>query len=185
MNYYSSEEDVLDNADGGTHIIASAHYAWMNQETRKGVWPMWLPGNNEGGWGFANAYKEEDPYGGQGNPFLVPIDPIRANAISDDALKVTPFFGPFDDMAICTTNSITVVPALHQLLADAIPAESYAAGRNPIPAWLDDESENDNIDLCQFRDDSFNLLWTHSLIKEAAYRHISNLFKDIVLKWRN
>ena len=44
-NYYSSTEDVLENADGLTHSITGQAFAWVNQEMLKGSftvrwWPM-------------------------------------------------------------------------------------------------------------------------------------------------
>lgn len=41
-----------------------------------------------------------------------------------------PFFGNFDDMSICVTNRLASLPGKAKLLGDAIPAESYATGRN-------------------------------------------------------
>ena len=55
--------------------------------------------------------------------------------ISRESLMTVPFFGNFDDMSVCGTNLVESIPNRAQLLADAIPAESYATGRNPVPRW--------------------------------------------------
>ena len=127
VNYYSSEEDVLANADGQSHAFPATAYIWMNQETRKGVWPALLPGNNEAGWSFNSAYDIRNPdFQGQGDGLMMHRPPQLAAQLSDSDLRLLPFFGSFDDMSICTTNVLTTIPQRTQLLADAIPAESYA-----------------------------------------------------------
>ena len=111
----------------------SADYAWANQETRKGVWPLLLPGNNEAGWSFNSAHDVVNTnYLNGGGPLMLRLTPEQAGQLTDNVLKQCPFFGAFDDMSICTTNRIVNLPQKNQLLADAIPAESYAAGRNLV-----------------------------------------------------
>lgn len=179
VNYYSSEEDVLDNSDGQTHPVASASYAWMNQETRKGVWPMLLPGNNEAGWEFNSSYLVNNPYGGQGEPLRVPRSPAQADLISTNSLVVAPFFAPFDDMSICVTNRLETVPAKYQLLGDAIPAESYATGRNPVPGWSGIGSSCVNKDMTEFKD-GIMLPWLHGFLKDSAFYFISGVYLDVI-----
>ena len=182
VNYYSSEEDVLDKSDGQTHPVASASYAWMNQETRKGVWPMLLPGNNEAGWEFNSSYLVNNPYGGQGEPLRVPRSPAQADLISTNSLVVAPFFAPFDDMSICVTNRLETVPAKYQLLGDAIPAESYATGRNPVPSWGEEASGNSNQDMIMMRDVGISRAWNHGYLKDMSYRYIHRLFEDVLTR---
>jgi len=56
VNFYSTQEEVVNNGDGYWHTIAERNYVWYNQETRKGVWPLMLH-EYEGGWEF-NGYDE-------------------------------------------------------------------------------------------------------------------------------
>ena len=157
VNYYSVDEDVLNNADGNEKDLLSSNFAWANQETRKGVWPALLPGNNEAGWSFNSNYESC-------------LSPTQAFLLSDIQLMQEPFFGSFDDMSICTTNRITSVPLKSQLLADAIPAESYAAGRNPIPNLA-------NVEMREKKTGGGN--WTHSFIIGAPYAWTYRIFNSI------
>ena len=54
--------------------------------------------------------------------------------LSDAQLREMPFFGPFGDMSVCGTNGSEVAAARHAYyMSTCIPAESYAAGANPLP----------------------------------------------------
>ena len=55
VNFYSSEEEVLNDGDGESHNLAERLYVWYNQETRKGSWPFMLH-KYEGGWEFNAHY---------------------------------------------------------------------------------------------------------------------------------
>jgi len=59
-------------------------------------------------------------------------------------LRVLPFFQPFEDSALHTTNVMLQMSyALRaQLLADAIPALSFAVGANPVFTWKPDPKKN-------------------------------------------
>lgn len=174
VNYYSTEEDVLNNTDGTPKDLLSPDFAWANQETRKGVWPALLPGNNEAGWSFNADYDVNNPdYVGGGDPLTLHLTPAQAAQLSDAQLRTVPFFGAFDDMSICTTNQVRNVPQKNQLLADAIPAESYAAGRNPIPNFL-------NRDMRGMK--SGGGKWTHSFLVSAPYAWVYQVFDDMKMR---
>ena len=85
-------------------------------------------------------------------------------------LMQTPFFGAFDDMSVCTTNRITNLPQKNQLLADAIPAESYAAGRNLV-------SRLANVEMQGLKTGGGD--WTHSFLIEAPYAWTYRVLDDI------
>ena len=171
VNYYSVGEDVLDNTDGTENPLLSSEFAWANQETRKGVWPAFLPGNNEAGWSFNADYDVNNPdYVGGGDPLTLHLTPAQAAQLTDAQLRTVPFFGAFDDMSICTTNRVRDIPQKNQLLADAIPAESYAAGRNPIQKFL-------NFDMQGLKSGGCD--WTHSFIIQAPYAWTYRIFNSI------
>ncbi|MGN0847024.1 MAG: hypothetical protein ACI4RA_06535 [Kiritimatiellia bacterium] len=90
--------------------------------------------------------------------------------LTDEQLKRLPFFGAFDDMSICTTNHVASLVARNRLLADAIPAESYAAGRNPIPNL-------DNVEMQERKTGGGD--WTHSFIIKAPYAWTYQIFNDM------
>ena len=104
-------------------------------------------------------------------------------AISSDALKAVPFFGPFADSSICATNGVvTITPALRaQLLADAIPAESFAAGANAISGMSGNYNYQgaDNTPNGWPRKNGDVAVWEHSDIKNVAYYYVHVLFEKI------
>ena len=56
VNFYSTQEEVVNNGDGDWHTILKRNFVWYNQETRKGLWPLMLH-EYEGGWEF-NPYHD-------------------------------------------------------------------------------------------------------------------------------
>ncbi|MDD6030537.1 MAG: hypothetical protein PUE68_06935, partial [Kiritimatiellae bacterium] len=143
-----------------------------------------LPGNNEAGWEFNDFYKVDNPYSGQGESYRMPRPPAQADLIGTDSLVVAPFFAPFDDMSICVTNRLTSLPGKARLLGDAIPAESYATGRNPVPGWEERSHGNENQDMILFRESSCSGSWTHGFIKDMSYFYVQQLFLDVVRRMK-
>ena len=106
---------------------------------------------------------------------MLRLTPVQANQLTDIQLKQYPFFGAFDDTSICTTNQIECLPQKNQLLADAIPAESYAAGRNQIPDF-------DNKEMQGMK--TGGGYWTHSFLIEAPYAWTYKVY-DEIMKGKN
>ncbi|NTU49970.1 MAG: hypothetical protein HGA87_03620 [Desulfobulbaceae bacterium] len=121
FNYYSSTEDVLDNANGDVPALGTER-AWVCQEMRKGTTLIWLgPGNAEAGWGFNGDYSG--------------LTVAQANALSSNVLRTNSFFLHFDNEGLYGTNGSAIAQqpsTRRQLLADAIPALSNPSGRNSI-----------------------------------------------------
>ncbi len=164
VNYYSSGEEVLDNWAGDKSPKKGRPYAWCIQEQVKGSLTMLgtsftsilfsgKPGSRwEGGWGFNGDYRQllgNDESGdfhwrtiripskaeARKNPFFFPFKPYK-KAESNETLNVlTP--GAAGARAAENYNYRA------RLLADAIPALSYAAGRNSMKGI----NERDNVDL--------------------------------------
>ncbi len=181
VNFYSSEEDVLANGDGALRPFLSGDFAWINQEMRKGIWPYLVPGNNEAGWSFNSDY--DVPV----TNFLGVVSnercpPSKANIIDDSLLRTNSFFGRFDYEAVYGENGSVEagqVAVCRQILADAIPAESFAAGCNAVVAWKAER----NVDMqtyLQGNSSSGRAKWFHSDVKKLAYFYISQLFDLIV-----
>lgn len=165
INFYSSEEEVLRNSDGIMHTVLSAEYAWVNQELRKGVWPMLLPGNNEAGWSFNDDYN---------------IDRVELSLLSDGELKKKPLFGKFDNNYMYQTNAITHrLPNLYRVLGDGIPAESFAAGCNPIPRF-DGVNSCENINMANWRPEGIIDRWNHSFIIQGTFRSTRSVYLRIL-----
>ena len=102
------------------------NYVWYNQETRKGNWTMMLH-VNEGGWVFNDYY----------DTLLSHLPPNEANALSNETLQQKPFFQDFANEEIYSSTNGVLVATNYlyraEMLAYAIPSESYAVGSNPLP----------------------------------------------------
>ena len=111
--------------------------------------------------------------------------PAQTGNISRESLMTVPFFGNFDDMSVCGTNLVESIPNRAQLLADAIPAESYATGRNPVPGWGLLGGSTANVDMIRYKTIESDR-WIHGYLKDVAFFHISGLFDDVSLRmsWR-
>ena len=94
-----------------------------------------------------------------------------------------PVFKPFNESWLCTTNCISTnaisVAIRARILADGIPAMSFAAGANPLAKTVIGNIDYGN---CKSRtgwprkDGS----WRHSDIKNIAYIYNEKFFKKIV-----
>ena len=73
-----------------------------------------------------------------------------------------------------------------QLLADAIPSESFAAGANSVPAWGDEGWGKNNVNMAVRFKDANNFSksavqnWIHSLFVGAPYMCVHGFYDDIV-----
>jgi Bacterial TSP3 repeat len=173
INYYSETEDVLDNGDGQLHNPLVSRWAWFNQEIRKGTELMWIaPGNNEGGWGFNPNYYNR-------------IDVELANAIKPSEVKTNSFFLRFDNLAIYGPEGSELAKRQevnNRLLADAIPALSFAMGRN-TSVGFGLATKN----LTTFIMDDWpqpNNRWHHSDVKYIAFFFNYLIFDDLVFEGR-
>lgn len=189
VNYFSSGEDVLQNGDGQTHfwgmIGTGGQCAWANQEMLKGSSAMdMIPGNSEGGWGFSSHYDIEDGVGEDGRPIVRSPYPAETTNISESALMQHSFFKPFDNQELFTStgSSVAANPALRsQLLADAIPALSFAAGANRTTYFgpeNQDMTDKENRNYAPWP--RTRNRWFHGDIVNLAYPYVIPLFDDIV-----
>ena len=178
-NYYSTGEEVLTNGNGTAQSLFSGSYAWYNQESRKGQWPMLLPGNNEAGWSFNSAY----------DTLMFHMSPENAANLSDDMIRTNSFFGLFDECGLYGTNGsvLATQPAVRKhALADGIPAESYAAGAN----WLGRFGLDRNVNMPDVATNAWdrlygaghNQVWKHSDIKDRPYQAVRDVFLSIIEK---
>ncbi len=186
-NYYSTGEEVLTNGEGRLKSVLSGDFAWYNQESRKGLWPMLLPGNNEAGWSFNSDYDN----------LLSHMNPTNAAELADSLICTNSFFGLFDERGLYGTNGsfLATQPAIRaHALADGIPAESYAAGANKLgelnPRWGNDR----NVDMPDKARASWlalygadangnpNARWLHSDIKNRPYQVVREVFLSMIEK---
>ena len=183
VNYYSSGEDVLKNSSSNPPFEGwpQAEGAWYYQEFIKGeVQGDLLPYLAcHGGWGFNSSYNQDD--GG-----FMPASVANAE-VTPDMIRTNSFFRPFYDSRLYATNpagsilaSDPVVRA--KLLAEAIPALSFATGSNSISNRF---GFGANLDMNgDFKTKGMNWPrpnknWEHSDYRVVAYSYNYGLYDDI------
>ena len=202
VNFYSSQEEVVCNGDGKPKDIAR-EYSWYNQEYCKGEWAL-MSHPNEGGWAF-NRYYDTVTHPDPDNELLEVVDhlpPDDADNLSDEALRQHPLFLDFVDSQMHSSSNGAVVASNYlyraEMLAYAIPSESYAVGANPLPG----RDDVPYIDRDKPRLGSYNMAvlfdigiddlpingtnakdkhrdWQHSTFVQRSYKRVHQLFKKI------
>jgi len=181
-NYYSSTEDVLENADGTMHNSFANEYAWVNQEMRKGSFLMSLVANGEAGWGLNSSYDVSI------NGILQHLPPERVATNSPSRWQTNSFFGSFYDAALYGANGSVEAANLNvraQVLGDGIPALSNAAGANYMDKFGQKIDRNmpgfeTGWPASRLADDQLNNRWLHSDIIKVAYPFTHKAFEQIV-----
>ena len=159
---------------------------WAVQEVFKGTeyvdiapdsWGM----NCEGGWGYNPHYSTNRWYVTWPNRRMTDRFRKRIEELTSDDFIRHPVFKPFDENWLFTTNSIlpeTVAPLRGRILADGIPALSFAAGANPLGSMV-----IGNIDYGSCKSGEWprrDGQWLHSDIKNLAFRFNHLFFKKIL-----
>ena len=168
------------------------NYVWYNQETRKGNWTMMLH-VNEGGWVFNGYY----------DTLLSHLQPDEANALSNEVLQQKPFFQDFANEEIYSSTNGVLVATNYlyraEMLAYAIPSESYAVGANPLPMlnaytnqvtneripernfnmadWVDGQ---DNLPVNEEEKEKRYRDWQHSTFVQRSYKRTHKLYRRII-----
>ena len=173
-----------------------AEFSWVMQECLKGDSRLHainlIPGSHiscEGGWGRNAHY-----------PLWLTLGSMLGlSDLTREDVIAHPLFTPFRSEAnrMCSTNLFPVTdtaatPQLRaRLLADAIPAESHAAGAN----YLEALGENSNLrmdvdarsggymanyDRWPEKNKDDNVAWKHSSFKQTAYFFTYKLFDYFV-----
>ena len=200
VNFYSTQEEVVCNGDGEPKDIGR-NYSWYNQEYRKGNW-TWMLHCNEGGWAFNRSYgtNTSSYVGGVLTEWWSPLPPTAANELTDTELRQVPFFLDFANAEMHSSSNGLIVSTNYlyraEMLAYAIPSESYAVGSNPLPGREDVSYE----DWDKPRLGSYNMAflfdigkgdlppngdkpkdkhrdWQHSTFVQRSYKRVHQLFK--------
>ena len=202
VNFYSTQEEVVCNGDGNPRDIGR-NYSWYNQEYRKGNW-TWMLHCNEGGWAFNHSYgtNTSSYVGGVSTEWWNPLPPGAANELTDPALRQTPFFLDFANPEMHSSSNGLIVSTNYlyraEMLAYAIPSESYAVGANPLPGREDvsyddrDKPRFGNYNMALLFDAGIDDLppngeemedryrdWQHSTFVQRSYKRVHQLYKKI------
>ena len=191
VNFYSTQEEVVCDGDGKPKDIGR-EYSWYNQEYCKGRW-TWMLHPNEGGWAF-NSYYDASLFS-----HMAPSD---AAELTDAQLLQTPFFLDFSNPEMHTSSNGLIVATNYlyraEMLAYAIPSESYAVGANPLPGrddvpYIDrDKPKLGSYNMSVLFDIGIDALpingtnakdkhrdWQHSTFAQRSYKRVHQLFKKI------
>jgi len=192
VNYWSSGEDVLANGNGtfSPDIISGIFHGtiqnntWTYQEMAKGTaWQATFSALSgiidQGGWGI-NPYWGSIPTSAELN---APV------SVQNSLFQTNTFFTPFSNSGLTGPSGSSVAnnPAVkNQTLAEAIPALSYAVGRNPfkasvIPNNYDMTTQmEDGWPAERTRNPRFLSNWLHGDAKDVAYPFTHPLWQSIV-----
>jgi hypothetical protein len=185
-NFYSTGEEVLNNANE-TLPPVGAEFSWVMQEMAKGrsdYIAAVLAGGGQAGWGFNAAWDvSEVVFDGFGQPGIITRHrtPAETDLLTNEQLQTQPFFRRFRDDRLMDASSGSAAAAEYatraQVLAEAIPALSVAAGRNPITGFNDR-----NISMMDLKDGwpRADGRWRHSDAKNVAYRFNHRLWETWV-----
>ena len=195
VNFYSTQEEVVNDGDGDWHPITERNYVWYNQETRKGVWPLMLH-EYEGGWAFNGYYDTTTNYWifGVQQTETYHMPPADADQLSDVQLQQIPFFLDFanTEMHSSSNGLIAITNYLYraEMLAYAIPSESFAIGANPLPQLVEsDLNFNMASEFACGREDlpengekttEMHRNWQHSTFVQRSYKRTHQLFRKII-----
>ena len=195
VNFYSTEEEVVNNGDGGWHTILDRDYVWYNQETRKGLWPMMIH-EYEGGWEF-NPFYDTVTGSWLGDEYVEQrhhMNPTNAAALTDPQLRQKPFFLDFANPEMYSSSNGVVVASNYlyraEMLAYAIPSESFAVGANPLPQLVASDLNFNMASVFAYgREDlpengesttEMHRNWQHSTFVQRSYKRTHQLFQTIV-----
>ena len=169
---------------------------WKTQELLKGVGAnrslaMLAMERSQGGWGFNLGWRgrfvPHGPGKAAGGHYEL-VDPATAGKLSPQQLRIYPFFRHFREIRIHFPGPMKLSPLLnlkdlrYDLLARGIPAQSYAAGAEPVPGMtnLDLEQAGRNPVLrwpAGGHTDKKRLhRWLHSDFKNVALPFVHPLF---------
>ena len=168
MNCYSPTEDVLGNAPA-----VGAGGAWSAQELLKGMGTMYfLPRVRcEGGWGFNPDHTVPLSQNGE----------LLKTEYTDEEMVTSPPFLPFAEDWLHSTNAVTsaqVAEVRDRILADGIPALTFAAGANAVDVFGDAGNYNYQAATPNGWPRTTGV-WRHSDLKDVAYFYVWKLFEKI------
>lgn len=204
VNFYSTTEDVVGNGNVNDNYLLSGKTVWVFQEGFKGTpganalkaYPGGLYTASEGGWGV-NTYYAADPR------WYLPVvgfDADRVDGLTPTNAIEHPLFKPFqietagmhDPTRVFTGEGEMHNPRFThrewlraRFLADAIPAESRAAGANAFRDAVSFPSiQMDSRGNAGFmsekgkwpREEDGTKIWAHSDFKQVAYFFVCKLF---------
>ena len=183
-------EDVLKNPDEikifGVTVGEDFGGAWSKQELFKGC-VLWNGVNLatfsdvriEGGWGINGEYVAAP----SAYIPLVGFNPSYFSGYNRCDMITNSLFTSFSDSRMHSTNALNFADFQLQsrMLGSAIPAESFAAGANPVDGLYDNYSMSQNLPngMPRRRFFSNEIEWRHSDLAKVAFYYVYRLFYKI------
>ncbi|HEY5745852.1 MAG TPA: hypothetical protein VIU12_07235, partial [Chryseolinea sp.] len=191
VNFYSTGEDVLrNNPDGQIPPIDTDQgvLVWSKQEMEKGgVLIEIVTADSHGGWGFNTDWDIEKYDRGTGTPVKSRRTPNEANELTEGQLRASSFFKPFSQEAIyheTQGNAVANDDGIRtKLLAEALPALSFATGANALSPFGTVRNVNMaplKTDWPKQRIEQQDENWRHSDFREVAFYFTQNAYRRFI-----
>ena len=196
INFYSSADEVVANGNGRWANKLTRSKAWYNQECAKGG--ILVSFSPQAGWAFNDGYGKRTIVGhNHGDPVYGTrrYTPSETREISDGTLMSRPFFSDFRNEEIYGEGGSAFVRDNAYIrwyaLSHGIPAESFAAGANPVPKWnelviAEEDSPKPNVNKEIRNIDMETQLgehkgkWIHSYFIKAPMTDTGGLYDSIL-----
>ncbi len=181
INFYSTEDEVVKNGSDMVKSVLSREYAWYNQDQVKGFYLVSF--SPQAGWNFSGNYRKVAyEYEENGMPKYLwrRYSPEETESISNESLKVAPFFRGFRDVGIYGDGGSDFLASHDEVrwyaLSHGIPTESFSAGANPVPKW-----GGNNVDMAtECVPEGHEGEWVHSYFIDYSLFDTHVLYKKIV-----
>ena len=184
INFYSSWDEVVANGSDAVDELLSRDFAWYNQEQAKGALLVSL--SPQAGWEFSDYYLKREPVPNINGAYtnrLFSADEMHL--VADTNLMARPFFRDFRDKEIYGESGSDFVQTNDFVrwyaLSHGIPAESFAAGANPVPKW---EEQGCNVDMAYdcnpAEENNTPVKWVHSYFIGNSLFDTRKLYEKLV-----
>ena len=184
INFYSSWDEVVANGSDAVDELLSRDFAWYNQEQAKGALLVSL--SPQAGWEFSDYYLKREPVPNINGAYtnrLFSADEMHL--VADTNLMARPFFRDFRDKEIYGESGSDFVRTNDFVrwyaLSHGIPAESFAAGANPVPKW---EEQGCNVDMAYdcnpAEENNTPVKWVHSYFIGNSLFDTRKLYEKLV-----
>ena len=207
-NFYSTGEDVVENADPRETFLANAaieifnkfvRHAWTQNEIMKGnaLARTITGGTTHAGWDFyynpPNQFVAPSGYWERDGGILFPNYrmwlPSEALNLLPNEVKSKPFHTPFNYEKLYDLEEGSEEAAKEEvqfdLLSSAIPALSFAAGANPLEVLNPDQGENRNFNMMELKNGGWprgSGDWVHSDFRDVAFSYVLPMYEEMIFE---
>ena len=200
INFYSSGEDVLQNNLTGLVPSLDANQgllSWAKQEMEKGSLLIKLATwDSHGGWDFNSIWDKTIGYDPRsGAPIKQRRKPIDTDKLTKADLQADSFFKRFSDSRLYDARQGSAAAnednVRTKMLAEALPALSFATGANALAPFNPLGGQNRNVDMMRLQNgwpqerltnSNKGNRWLHSDFREIAFYFTQKLYKRFLIE---